>query len=273
MDADASPSGHGWPAGRGGPIPAAAALVALVLALPAPAQLAVYTDSLQNGFSDWSWAAHDLAQTAVVRSGSAAVSFEPDGWEALFLHRDAGFTSAEYEAIELWVRGAGAGGQQVTIAILNDGTAVASAPLAGFVEGGTIPAGAWAKATVPFSALGLAAGSWDGIWLQDASGGNQPTLYVDDVRLLPNTSPPPVGGPVTVLVDPELDRRPVSPHIFGVNFGTAAQAASLRWPVRRWGGNSVTRYNWQNDTSNKGMDWFFMNVPDDNPDPSTLPFG
>ena len=83
----------------------------------------------------------------------------------------------------------------------------------------------------------------------------------------------PVGGAVTVSVDTALDRRPVSPQIFGVNFGSAAQAAQLKWPVRRWGGNAVTRYNWQNDTSNKGMDWFFMNVPDDNPDPSTLPLG
>ena len=163
------------------------------------------------------------------------------------------------------------------MAILSGGSPAGSAlPLAGFVEGGAVPAGSWAKATVPFSALGLSTGSWDGLWLQDSSGGNQATLYVDDVRLLARTGPPPpppVGGAVTVSVDPALDRRPVNPQIFGVNFGSAAQAAQLKWPVRRWGGNSVTRYNWQNDTSNKGMDWFFMNVPEDNPDPEHLPFG
>jgi hypothetical protein len=249
--------------------------VALV-APAATAQLAVYTDSLQNGFADWSWGTRNLAQTAVVHSGTAAVSFEPDNWEGLFLHRDAGFTGTEYEAIELWVRGAGAGGQQLTVAILNGGSPAGSAALAGFIEGGAVPAGSWAKATVPFSALGLSTGSWDGLWLQDASGGNQATLYVDDVRLLPRTGPPPpppVGGAVTVAVDPALDRRPVNPQIFGVNFGTATQAAALKWPVRRWGGNSVTRYNWQNDTSNKGMDWFFMNVPEGNPAPENLPFG
>jgi len=250
------------------------AVALIVLGGPASAQLPVYTDSLQSGFTDWSWGTRDLAQTTVVHGGAAAISFEPDAWAGLFLHRDAGFTGAEYSAIELWVRGAGSGGQQVTVAVLSGGDPVGSAPLAGFVEGGTIPAGSWAKATVPFSSLGLpASGSWDGLWLQDASGGNQATLYVDDVRLLPNDAPPPSGGPVTVSVDPALDRRAVSPHIFGVNFGSAAQAQRLRWPARRWGGNSVTRYNWQNDTSNKGMDWFFMNVPEDNPDPSTLPSG
>ena len=253
------------------------ALVVLTLAAPARAQLAVYADSLQNGFADWSWGTHTLAQTAVVHAGTAAISFEPDGWAGLFLHRDAGFTGTDYEALELWVRGAGSGGQQVSVAVISGGNPAGSAlPLAGFVAGGSIPAGSWAKATVPFSALGLSTGTWDGLWLQDSTGGNQATLYVDDVRLLARTSPPPpppVGGAVTVSVDTRLDRRAVSPQIFGVNFGTAAQAASLKWPVRRWGGNSVTRYNWQNDTSNKGMDWFFMNVPDDNPDPGSLPFG
>ncbi|HYN41662.1 MAG TPA: glycoside hydrolase family 44 protein, partial [Thermoanaerobaculia bacterium] len=255
------------------------ALAILACALVAPAasaQLSVYTDSLQNGFTDWSWGTRNLAQTAVVHSGTAAISFEPDAWAGLFLHRDAGFTGTEYEAIELWVRGSGAGGQQLTVAILTGGSPTGSAPLAGFVEGGSIPAGSWAKATVPFSALGLTTGSWDGLWLQDSSGGNQATIYVDDVRLLARTGPPPpppVGGAVTVAVDPALDRRLVNPQIFGVNFGSTAQAAALKWPVRRWGGNSVTRYNWQNDTSNKGMDWFFMNVPEDNPAPENLPSG
>ncbi len=252
-------------------------LACALVARRAPAQLAVYTDSLQNGFADWSWGTWNLAQTGVVHSGTTAISFEPDGWAGLFLHRDAGFTGAEYEAIELWVRGSGAGGQQLTVAVTSGGSPAGSAaPLAGFVAGGSIPAESWAKATVPFSALGLSTGSWDGLWIQDSSGGNQATLYVDDIQLLARTGPPPpppVGGAVTVSVDTALDRRPVNPQIFGVNFGSAAQAAALKWPVQRWGGNSVTRYNWQNDTSNKGMDWFFMNVPEDNSAPENLPFG
>ncbi len=123
----------------------AVALVAFaldaVVAPSASAQLAVYTDSLQSGFVDWGWGTFDLAQTTVVHSGTAAISFEPDNWDGLFLHRDAGFTGTDYEAIELWVRGAGAGGQQLTVAILTGGSPAGSAALAGFVEGGSIPAG------------------------------------------------------------------------------------------------------------------------------------
>src|SRR5690606_31746275 len=128
---------------------------------------------------DWSWAVRNLAQTGTVRSGSAAISFEPDGWAGLYLHRDAGIDVAELGALELWVRGAGAGGQRLTVAILAAGEIAGSAPLEGFVAGGSVPAGSWAKATVPFSALGVTTGVLDGFWLQDASGGDQPTVFVD----------------------------------------------------------------------------------------------
>jgi hypothetical protein len=76
---------------------------------------------------------------------------------------------------------------------------------------------------------------------------------------------------VNVSVDPNLDRRPVSPLIYGVNFGSAAQATRVRWPVRRWGGNSVTRYSWEFDTHNTASDWFFFNIVDGNS--QNLPHG
>ncbi len=62
-----------------------------------------------------------------------------------------------------------------------------------------------------------------------------------------------------MAVDPNADRHPVSPLIYGMNFGTAAQMSRLKVPVRRWGGNSTTRYNWENDTHNSANDWFFFN--------------
>jgi len=49
------------------------------------------------------------------------------------------------------------------------------------------------------------------------------------------------AGAVDVAVDPGADRHPISPLVYGVNFGSDAQAARLHWPLRRWGGNATSR--------------------------------
>ncbi len=81
------------------------------------------------------------------------------------------------------------------------------------------------------------------------------------------------AAPIAVSIDPNADRHAVSPQIFGMNFGTAAQMSRLKVPVRRWGGNSVTRYNWETDTHNTASDWFFTNYANDVPNPGLLPNG
>ena len=82
-----------------------------------------------------------------------------------------------------------------------------------------------------------------------------------------------LGANVAVQIDPGADRHPVSPQIYGMNFGDAAQMARLKVPVRRWGGNSVTRYNWETDTHNSASDWFFFNYANAVPNPLLLPNG
>jgi hypothetical protein len=84
----------------------------------------------------------------------------------------------------------------------------------------------------------------------------------------------PAAAPGPALqVNAAAGRRAISPYIYGINFAEEALAAELRLPVRRWGGNATTRYNWQNDTSNRAGDWFFENIPNDNPNPGALPNG
>jgi Glycoside hydrolase family 44 len=252
-------------------------LALLLLAVPAVASaapLTVYDDQLRNGFADWSWATHNLSQTSIVHTGTAAVSFEPDSWQALFLHRDLGIDTTAYSAVDFWIHGGPSGGQSLTVALTVGGSPVGqSAALGPFIAGGTVPAGQWAKVHVPFASLGVTSGAFDGFWLQDATGGNQSAVYVDDFQLLENTAPPPPPGPVAVSVDPGADRHAISPLIYGVNFGSKAQAARLHWPVRRWGGNTTTRYSWQDDISNHASDWFFYNIEESTPNPATLPDG
>lgn len=254
-------------------VAAVALLCTVLVGRSEAAPLPVYGDALASGFVDWSWGTHSLAQGSVVHGGNAAISFEPDGWAGLYLHRDEGIDVASYGAVELWVRGASSGGQKVTVALLSGGAVAGSGALETFVAGGSVPGGSWAKATVPFASLGVTTGFLDGIWLQDASGGNQATLYVDDVRLLDQTTPPPPPAAVSVTIDPAASRRPVSRLVYGVNFASPSALQRVHYTVQRWGGNSTTRYSWIDDTSNHASDWFFYTVPEDNPAPQNLPNG
>lgn len=66
---------------------------------------------------------------------------------------------------------------------------------------------------------------------------------------------------VKVSVDPSADAHPISPLIYGLNFPSDAQLDLGRITVGRWGGNAVTRYNYEIDTGNTAADYYFENVP------------
>lgn len=52
--------------------------------------------------------------------------------------------------------------------------------------------------------------------------------------------------------------KPVSPHIFGANFPDWANVP-VKFPFARSGGNRLTAYNWENNASNAGSDWYNEN--------------
>lgn len=71
-------------------------------------------------------------------------------------------------------------------------------------------------------------------------------------------------GPITpaavgLTVNVAAARKPISPYIYGLSFAKQAFAAEIDLPVRRWGGNHTTRYNWQSNFMNHGSDWYFHN--------------
>jgi hypothetical protein len=58
-----------------------------------------------------------------------------------------------------------------------------------------------------------------------------------------------------------------------MNYAEEALAAELHLPVRRWGGNSTTRYNWRTSMTNTASDWYFENLPEGTVNLATLPSG
>jgi peptidoglycan/xylan/chitin deacetylase (PgdA/CDA1 family) len=150
----------------------------------------VYDDAMGDGFADWSWATRDLANRTVVHSGLSSISAELDGWNALYLHHTSGLDASQYSAIELWVNGGTSGGQGVQLAFYNDSQLLGSVRLDS-VLGHPILAGTWQQVVVPLSVVGLSTGSVRDIYLQDDTGGDQATVYFDDIRLVGSNTPPP----------------------------------------------------------------------------------
>lgn len=216
--------------------------------------LAVYSDGLTAGWENWSWdTTVNLAAASPVHTGSASVSVKfNQPWAGLYLHSDTPIDTSNYSALRFWVHGGSSGGQAVAVSVNDNGSTVAITP----------QANTWNQVTIALANLGSPASISDIYW-QDSSGGAQPVFYLDDITFVYSNlpTPPPGTGPA-LSVDAAAGRHAISPYIYGMNFASQASASALNLPVDRWGGNSTSRYNWQNDTTNTGSDWYFENVPD-----------
>jgi hypothetical protein len=253
-------------------------LAAAVFSAPlsaAPAATSVlFADGLGAGWHNWSWdpISIDFNAASPVHSGSAALAVTyTGGWSGLKLARQDGshLPAAEYDTLRFWVHGGTVGGQQVRVQLEGAGAT-------GDGQTVTLAANAWTLVELPLAQLGAPSAIGAVVWFNNTPGA-QATFYLDDVELLlaglpTPTSPPPGAGP-TLSVDAAAGQRSISPYIYGLNFTGPALAADLDLPVHRWGGNATTRYNWQLDLSNRASDWYFQNIPNDNPNPGALPAG
>ncbi len=253
----------------------AAALLFVASGTPSvlAADLHVYADGLASGWEDWSWGGitRNFSQTSPVHGGSASIAVTFTGaWSGLQLGRLSLLDVADYDTLRFYVHGGTAGGQHVEVQVGNRGSGA-------FVVRTLSPAaGMWTRVDVPLLDLGSGA-AIDYIHWFNATDGAQPIFYLDDIAFvasgLPTPTPVPPGIGPALQVDVNAGRHPISPYIYGMNFADESLAGELRLPVRRWGGNATTRYNWQTDTSNHASDWFFENIPNDNANPAALPDG
>ncbi|MCP3138827.1 polysaccharide deacetylase family protein [Pyxidicoccus xibeiensis] len=147
------------------------------------AGLPIYTDGLETGFADWSWADHALDEAGVVHGGSASIRFEPDAWAGLMFHH-SGVDLSLYQSLELWVHGGTTGGQAVQL-VLHDGTQALGAVSLDTALGAPIAAGTWQKVTIPLASMGVTAGTLVDLYVQDVSGADQAAVYLDDIALVP----------------------------------------------------------------------------------------
>jgi hypothetical protein len=182
-------------------------VIGLLVAAAAQAQtVTVYSDSLQNGFQDYSYGGgSNFASTVQVHSGSNSISFLGNNFNAVSFDQPAGpYSTATYPTLRLWVRG-GAANQHLQLVLQNGANnVVAQASLDNYIPGGVIANGQWLQATVNFTQAPLNYnGNFDRIDLQWNSGAAAPAgqeIYLDDIEL-GQTSVAPSG---TLIIDHDI---------------------------------------------------------------------
>lgn len=219
--------------------------------------LVVYTDSLQNGWENWSWA-QTASSANPVHGGAGSLAVTTDAWEAAYFHHGSADATL-YTNLTFWLHGGASGGQRLLVQGISGGAARTS------VEIPTLAANSWREVIVSLAQLGVANDpGFDGFWIQDRSGGTQPTFYLDDIRLVAGSgTPAPTNSIAAVGVDAAKNRRAISDLIYGVAFASSNQLKALNVSLNRSGGNSETRYNWQLNAHNRAFDWYFQSLPDE----------
>ncbi len=256
--------GH-WHALAAGLYHAAKGQAASAAALPAEradGPLVVYTDTLGDGWQDWSWDSKNIKYTQVpgiVHSGRFALAMPPDSNRGVFLHHDP-YSTGGYGTLQAFVYGDNTAKVCLVDSGGKFGDKIAMRP---YLKPDPSGRAGWSEVLIPLAALGAphAGEAITGIVFQPEGSSPLP-LILNGISLLPDLSLPPAPTAATVAVSVNVNsgRHPISPYIYGMAFAPDDYLADLKLSINRWGGNDKTRYNWvQGNAENAARDWEFRN--------------
>lgn len=219
---------------------------------PLQNRVKIYEDALGTGYSSWSWGTNlNPSSTEQRRSGNSIATAITQAWGALYLHTDTTVPASTVNRLRFWVHGGSSGNQKLRVLLADAGNqtlepGVAVTPIAN----------KWTLFEIPFSQLGQP-DQVSGIVWQDTSGAGQGGFYLDDISLYQNgpVIPP---TPLALTVNTAQKRGAINPDIYGISFANETLSKDLRLPLRRYGGNAVTRYNWKVGNTNRASDYYFL---------------
>ena len=136
--------------------------------------ISVYDTALAPGWSNWSWAKTELS---VELKGSARkpIKVEAGPYQALYLQH-AAFPTNGLSKLSLLIQGSAPDGE-VRLFMLTDGKVNGEGKLVKLANTG------WTQVVVPLVTLGAEDKLIDGIWVQNATGGDLPRFYVTEIRI------------------------------------------------------------------------------------------
>jgi hypothetical protein len=221
----------------------------------------IYSNTLQNGWVDYSWATVNYSSTSPVLPGSSdSISVSCTNYTALYLHQTPA-DSTPYTNLSFWLNGGASGGQVLTVTGTLGGNPQTLYTLP------ALAANTWQQFTVSLADMGVADQSaFEGIWIWNYNNFTIPTFYVDAIVLV--AGPPPGPNPTNFIgIDAAANRNPISPQIYGSAAATSNQLADLSFTMNRSGGNEETTYNWEINAHGKGNDYYFESYPDSSATP------
>ena len=217
----------------------------------AQTNLPVYSDSLINGWLDYSYGVTENYQnTSPVHSGAYSIAETiTSAYGGIQLYHSP-FTNTAYVAVSFWINGGASGGQQLQMyGDLGTGPTGQSARY----RLNSLAANTWQQYTVPLAALGVGnATNFSGFVIQGAISSAQPTFYLDDIQLIIS---PAAGGVVHLSANAGQTIRAADSRWFGMNaaqwdsaLNTPASVSELTNTgariVRLPGGSDSDLYQW-----------------------------
>lgn len=231
--------------------------------LLAPNDIPVIDDKLDPAWNNWSFRMTLYPdEKRVVHTGERSVGVSiNDRNGAARLVRSADIYGTDYTALRIAIHGGVRGGQSLDLALIDSDDSWSNAV-------NILPvAQEWTVYEIPLVTFGRL-DYLKGIVLQEV-GGSRAKFYLDSVVLVGNKELAQVQEGPELSVDLRVKKHLISAEIYGISFADERFANEIGLPINRWGGNAVTRYNWQIDVTNRASDWYYLNVP--NPLTGRLP--
>lgn len=231
----------------------------------------LYKNTLTKGWEDRSWDTNVNFAGFPAYDGLTAIVVHfaaPDG--AMYLYTPEPIKATDYNVLRFWINGGTSGGQQIEVSLVDGNENV----LPGVPITPPYPNN-WRQVDILLEDLGSPE-SIKGVVFRETLGEAQAVFYIDEMSFVDDPlagkfEETQINGPALTVFTQDT-RHEISKYIYGMNFAPESLARELRLPVNRWGGNAVTRYNWELDSTNTANNWYFQNIPPENPSP-TLPRG
>jgi hypothetical protein len=211
----------------------------------------VYDGSFGKGWEDWGWGPRGPKEGGVLRVGFSGFG------GIVFRHAEL---PSRFGAVVFRFRAPKGFGQFLAVSLKSRGPQAQAMPSVS-VEDRHVEQldGGWTQAVIPWRALNPSSAPFDRIVIEARELVGSEWVEIDKVALAEPTADEPPTWPTKpgkLTVDCRGKALRVSPLIYGL----ASDSKGAGETALRFGGNRMTRFNWELHSLNTGSDWFFENV-------------